>query len=74
MVRPGDRCGHALAAGAATGDGSGDLVIGTPGGSVGNDADAGSVAILRGEVESGVVAAGDLLIHELAWFVLPITW
>jgi hypothetical protein len=41
---------------------------------VGNDADAGSVAILRGEVESGVVAAGDLLIHELAWFVLPITW
>jgi len=70
----GDHFGAALAAGDVTGDGMGDLVIGVPGETVGGYWDAGAVAILRGDAESGVVASGDLLIHEFFWDYPVLGW
>ncbi|MEM9597939.1 MAG: FG-GAP repeat protein, partial [Acidobacteriota bacterium] len=58
FASPGDRFGSALAIGDATGDGVGDLVVGTPGDLVGTTDGAGAVQVLPGAVD-GVVISSD---------------
>ncbi|MEU6080195.1 FG-GAP-like repeat-containing protein [Streptomyces sp. NPDC047108] len=59
----GDGIGCALAVGDVTGDGYADIALGIPGEDVGDTADAGSVALVRGSA-SGVTGKGAHVFHQ----------